>query len=292
MAYVKLTEDGKSFIRKVCSGGSNSLLSGRNTSKTKENPNGVLPLFYPTPEAGAVIIWTSHAKHNGKLITTNQELGEALIDWFDKYGKEFQMDANFIAAQSYQESGYKVWNYALTSTASGISQFLVDAIYDIIIKTSSYIDGYVSIKMSDNEIAAITKNLIGNYNDIDNLRVKTALGRQNRPILHQNVIDNPEIMIKAQYRYMKYLANKYGSLASNVLFGYNRGPGYIRQNYSDSIAAARSKKIGYENEGVDYVYKIFKLLDGKFNYTHLNMSAPTSEFNAFNADVASSNKYS
>jgi hypothetical protein len=110
-----------------------------------------------------------------------------------------------MAAQAHQESGYNVWAYPLSSTASGISQFVVEALYDVVINSRAGINQYVPILITPPEIALITKNINGDLTDINTYKVKTQLGRENRPTLHQNVIDNPEIMIKAQYRYMKYI---------------------------------------------------------------------------------------
>jgi hypothetical protein len=274
MAYVKLTVDGKNFIKKAC---------GTGTSKIIGKNKYVLP--YCSPETSPSKTWEAKAMHKGILIMNNEQLAEALIDWYDTYGMEYQMDANVLAAQAFQESGYVIWNYAKTSTASGISQFISGTVFDVILNSS---------KFTPAEKAALTKGLSGNLLSLATFKVSELIGRQNRPILHQNIIDNPEIMIKAQYVYMKQIANK-NSLTSNALFGYNRGPGYIRPAYSDSIAAAASKGDGYENEGIDYVYQIFNILGNRensrlygyyFGYDFLGMN---NTFNNFEADIAESN---
>ena len=82
------------------------------------------------------------------------------------------------------------------------------------------------------------------------------------------MIDNAEIMIKAQFRYMYNIANQYNSLTSNVLFGYSRGPAYLQENYNDSIQMYKKKKgSDYIVEGVNYVFKIFSILGDKDNKT-------------------------
>ena len=251
-AYV-LTKKGEAFIRAACNFTEdkygNTLLRGK-------NKNGALP--YCDPITPATKIWESHAKYNGNAITTNQQLGEALISWYNKYGNEYKMDANVMAAQAFQESGYYLWNYPQTSTASGISQFITDAVFDVI--TSKNYSNYVA-PMTDAEINAILKDTTGERKTYGNTYdVSSATGKKNRPIMHQNICDNPEIMIKAQFRYMKIIAS-YGktSLTSQVLFGYSRGFGHIQDTYSDSIAHATNSE-GYQNEGIDYVFKIFRYL--------------------------------
>jgi hypothetical protein len=263
--FTPLTKEGENFIRAICKGTGNSLLQGKNKS-------GALP--YCSPATSPTKIWTGNAKDSvGNSITTNEQLGESLIKWFNKYGKLFVMDANVIAAQAYVESGYKIWAYPTTSTASGISQFTVDAMYDIIIcnKFSSYCPP--NTNMTNTEINAI----ITGINEIENKTnsaiydVSTLLGKQNRAIIHQNIINNPEIMIKAQYRYMKYIANAYSQLTSNALFGYSRGPGYVKKVYSDSINFLRKEKGDiYLKEGIEYVFRIFSILGDKNNLTGYN----------------------
>ena len=251
MAYTKLSEEGKRFIRKVCNGSGNSFLQGKSPYKTKNNPHGVLP--YCIPPTSPTYIWAGHPKFNGVPITTNDELANAIINWYDKYAKIYEIDANVVAAQGYQESGYKIWNYALTSTASGISQFIVEAVLSYIIWNIGVSPGFTT-----DEINAITKNIIGENGAAtptekkseSTYSVSTTLGKKNRPILHQNIIDNPEIMIKAQCRYMRNNANK-NSLASVSLFGYSRGPGYIKKTYTESIQSATNGKYTTEGSSID-----------------------------------------
>jgi hypothetical protein len=307
--FTPLTKEGENFIKTICKGTGNSLLQGK-------NKNGVLP--YCDPPTSSNKIWMANAKDSaGILITTNQQLGESLINWFNKYGKLYLMDANVIAAQAYVESGYNIWTYPTTSTASGISQFVVEAMYDIIItnKHSQYCPPNTNMTTSEiNSIVAGIKGIENKtpleitaiINSSTTYDVSGLLGKQNRPTIHQNMIDNPEIMIKAQFRYMKYIANAYSTLASNVLFGYSRGPGFVEKIYSDSINHARKdRKDDYVKEGVEYVFRIFSILGDKnnktgnnkpngiyFGYDNLNMNAPPSQqvvnFDTNNANIAES----
>lgn len=286
MAYKQLTEEGKKFIRNACSAPGNTMLRGKSKIKITDpekryyNPDGVLP--FCSPETSPTKTWISYAKYNGKVLTTNSEVAEAIINWYNKYGKIYEMDANVMAAQAYQESKYVFWAYPLTSTASGISQFLAISVLDVIIQNN-----YSSIKplFTQAEIEAITKDVSGNKLVYSTYDVGTKLGKENRPIMHQNIIDNPEIMIKAQFRYMKYIASRCNGLTSSTLFGYSRGPAYAKSSYTASINhCMANEKPKYEEEGIDYVYKIFNYLGNKsfpglnghyFGYDFLNMTSET-----------------
>ena len=115
------------------------------------------------------------------------------------------------------------------------------------------------ILFTEDEIVAITKDVdLINYENISN-----------RHQLHQNITDNPEIMIKAQFIYMNYIGNKCDYLASSSLFGYNRGHAFVKKNYKDSIISAAKHDLYYEIEGIGYVDKIFKFLIKYFGYNDL-----------------------
>ena len=287
MTVVKLKKEGKDFIRSQCSGTGNSKLRGSAADKKpyKNNPTAVLP--YSSPLTTTSKVWISNPDINGG-IRTNSELAEALIRMYDKYAEIYEMDANILAAQAFQESRYIIWNYAVNSTASGISQFVDNTIYGVIV--SNKYGGF-----TDAERQGITKNMIG-YNFSTSTPPQTPflvdyeLGRKNRPILHQNIIDNIDIMIKAQFIYMKFIGTRCDNLASCTLFGYNRGP-YLLKNPSSSyqswIQAAKEHSSGYEDEGVVYVYRIFKSLYNSFGYKSLNITKQEMEsFDYFNANLS------
>jgi len=286
MATTKLRKQGEAFIRSKCSGSGNSKLRGTASDKKgyKYNPTAVLP--YCSPLTTTSKVWESNPNINGG-IETNGELAEALIRWYNEYAEEFEMDANIMAAQAYQESAFIVWNYAINSSASGISQFVDDAVYDIIMKNTRG-------GMSNSDRQAISKNMIG-YSFPDKVTkvpflTDHNLGRQNRPILHQNIIDNPRIMIKAQFVFMKHISTYCNALASSTLFRYNRGLMTLKttSSYGEVINMAKNPKFGggYENEGINYVYRIFKLLYENFGYRQLNITDEAAEnFDGFNANL-------
>jgi len=322
MTYEPLKEKGKAHIRNICKGNGDSLLVGRITRSSENdygkityNPNAVLPYFYSKPPAtlqsvydawkNTIITWTSKAKdNNGNLITANQQLGEELIKWYDDYGKLFEMNANIIAAQTIAESGFRVWAYPLTSDAAGISQFTTATICDIIfankIPKGASTSTWDKWKITNTEIAALQVNINGDKTNNDTYLLSSSQGKANRAILFQNVIDNPKIMIKAQFRYMKYITEhmlnneKSGGknpqpLASVTLFGYSRGYGHAKATYPDSINhCIANEKAGYKDEGINYVFKIFKTLEDNFGIP-LGMTTPKSQFDPVKANTDGTN---
>lgn len=262
MAYSPLTAEGEKFIRKVCEGNGNSLLQGKHS----------YALPYTTPPATQT--WVCSIKDPAdptKIISSNSQLGEALIYWFNKYAGDFLLDANVIAAQAFAESGYIAWNYAGgDSTASGINQFTMITIFAVITENlGSPVLSNSTTSMSNTDIAALIYNL-RNPQSRDSYNVKSTLPQDaffNRPLLHQNVINNPGIMIKAQCYYMKFFANNSDSLASTALFCYSRGR-FMSPTYSRAIQKCDTNfpsNLDYKKEGLAYVLKIFGILGDKDN---------------------------
>ncbi len=303
MAYKQITEKGKSFIRQVC-GQSTDLFTGK---------NGILPYSNMTTD----VLWQakpsykpSDTSDNVSNITTNAQLAEALIILFDRYAKKYDLDANIIAAQAYAESRYRLWAYPSSdSTASGINQFTMITVYDVIVNNNTPI----TPKFTVNEIATITAGLTNPTSqaayEVDRGTPETiAIAKANRTILHQNIMNNPEIMIKAQCRYMKYFANSCKNLASTSLFCYSRGGAYAADTYSKAIEKAKgNKRKDYEVEGLNYVLKIFGILGDAnnslglsgykpkgyyFGYDDLGMNKyPNPDFNAYDANITESDEY-
>jgi|JFJP01.1.fsa_nt_gi hypothetical protein len=260
--FSAITEDGVNFIKFICIKGmkpdrnGNTLLSGIKTEG--------LPYTGP-PQIKKR--WECNIMYNGARITTGEVLAEALVVWFNKYAAQYQLDANVIAAQAYAESHYIMWNYAGgDSTASGVSQFTMLTIFGIIIDNAGNSD-----KMTSEEIGKITNGLPF-PNGKNSYMVKSDTYQNawaNREQLHQNVINNPDVMIKAQCRYMKNIANSCDSLTSSTLFCYSRGPAYARDTYSKSMQACidgTKSKPTYIDEGLTYVLRIFGILGDKDNY--------------------------
>lgn len=261
-----ITDEGKKFIRKVCKGSKNDLLRGE---------NGPLPFSDDGNGKPVNKSWISNAKFDdGKSITTNEELGEALIDWFEYYGNMYELDPNVLAAQAYVESKYRIWYYTKDTDASGINQFTMAQVYSIVINNFSDVR---PLMWTENEnlnsaLIKITKNLddelsSSSYQPNTNNGVTSKVARLNRPQLHQNIIDNPQIMIKAQARYMRFLSDNCGKLASGTLLSYKCGTAYMANTYSKVIQNIKYKKgvDSFLNDGLDYVLKIFGVLGDKDN---------------------------
>src|SRR5690606_12410655 len=102
----------------------NSALKGKGSSQPK---GGALPdqLFGTgKPQLSPDYLWEANVyDDSNRLITTNDQLALQLIKWYNYYAKEYEIDANIIAAQGFAESAYKVWVFPQTSNAGGISQF-------------------------------------------------------------------------------------------------------------------------------------------------------------------------
>jgi hypothetical protein len=284
MAFKKLIPEkkksknsGEKFIREICKRApAGSLLSGN---------NGPFPFASPAEPNNK--IWTASVPG----VSTNEELGERLIELYNQYAEEYDLDANILAAQAYVESAYKIWIYNSnkreldrSSTASGLVQFTMQTIFGAII--SNNISGVKPFTQEEKD--RLTEG-VKEPNDSNSYKAKdpnNLIAKGNRAILHQNFIDNLDLMVKAQARYMRYIANKCDDLASSTLFGYSRGPAYAATTYSKSIQnlieGRGLSKNGvvdfndpYLKEGLNYVIRVFGLLgdpdnrivgDGKNNF--------------------------
>lgn len=262
---LKITTKGEDFIKEVCRLGGDNLLRGKNN----------YPMPFSDDGNGNLVDkeWVSNPKFNGNIITDQETLAEALITWFNEQGQNYKLDPNILAAQAYVESGYKIWDFKKNITAGGISMFTMQEIYSIIVNNFSD----VTPRMSEtSDIVPIINGLTDNISvtsyqpNSGSIETKT-IARQNRPILHQNIIDNPQVLIKAQARYMKYFSDNCNKLASTSLFCYNRGTSYIADTYSKAIDNLKEDKAINKNtepflkEGLDYVLKIFGVLGDKYN---------------------------
>jgi len=259
----KLTDKGKAFIKEIVNNKGDSLLSGS---------NGSLP--YSDDGNGNLINkeWTVDAKFNNEKLT-KENLSDALISWFNKYANTYELDPNILAAQAYIESGYNLWWYDnKNTTKSGINGFTMSMVYSVII------DNFTNVvpEMSNNDISNLTKNLkfstsSTSYQPLSGNENTRKIAKENREILHQNIINNPKTMIKAQARYMRYLSDNCDNLASTSLFCYRKGTKYMANTYSRAIQKYK-KDLSIKNdtnpkikEGLIYVLKIFGVLGDTLN---------------------------
>ena len=262
----KITNQGESFINEVVNKNGNSLLRGNNG-----------PLPFSDDGNGNVVNkeWVVNAKTkivDGEEITVDN-LADNLISWFNKIANDYELDPNILAAQAYAESGFRLWWYDNNTTKSGINGFTMSMVYSIIVENFSI----VTPKMKETtEIRNLIFNLqapkssssyqptVGNENT-------KQIARRKRTLLHQNIIDNPQIMIKAQARDIRYVSDNSDYLASTSLFCYNKGSKYLANTYSRTIQKYK-KYLGTKSnthpklkEGLDYVLNIFGILGDKNN---------------------------
>ena len=277
-----LTDEGKKFIRAVASGNGNSLLKGNSGPLPLSDDGTGKPV---DKEWTANVEWirrdelgnqTTNAQGVAVVeeITTNGQLADALISWFNFYGRVYALDPNILAAQAYIESGFKVWSYSATNTASGINRFKMLTTYSVILNNF----GGGGPLILPRELVKILNGLseelsITSYQPDDGTPATRGASKLNRPILHQNIIDNPEIMIKAQARYMRYFSETCAKLASSSLLCYHTSNEYVADTYSRTIEKfQKNNGETIVTEGLDYVLKVFgalgdvenKVANGKF----------------------------
>lgn len=261
----QLTETGKVFIRKICEGDNNSLISGKYTYN--------LPF---SDIENTSIIFTAEAKDQlDKEIITNSQLGEALIFWFNKYSDESGIDANLLAAQAFAESGYRLWHYDRRETGSGIINIYAMRAYTHMIKSQfpTTIEEMTTPSLTDEEINKISFGLempnaessyiyLGlNANDSD---IKRSI--KNRKQLHQNIINNPEISIKVLASLMAEITTRNGNRTPDTLFAFNRDIYLVADRYAIMLDTA-GRKYGDQAvaESTEYVNRIFGILGDKNN---------------------------
>jgi hypothetical protein len=222
-------------------------------------------------------------KHNNLFVNTDltytkEEYYDNLIAWVEKYAKEYDLDSNILMAQIFTESAFKPGVYNVNPStkrinAMGLTQFLLISINDVIF-------GRFGSEFTQAEKDAISNGIT--------LNSKGFIPGTKRTELLSNIANNPEIMVKAQCVYMKKaVADRIKSdLASICLYCYNRGPGFIKESYGDTILTyvnkgldPKLKKKPYKEpptyqspptEGTAYVKKIFDLLKTYFGYKDLD----------------------
>ncbi|MFW6219858.1 MAG: N-acetylmuramoyl-L-alanine amidase [bacterium] len=270
----KLSNFGIEFINFICSGG-DSISDRRNGGNRPEDnnllkgTNGVM-LYSNNPDTGNAINkeWTAEIKNDsGEIITENQELAPLLIQWFNKYGKEYDLDPNVLAAQCYILTKFRMWYYPNTkedSTASGLVQMEMNDVYNMIVKN---FNGTFSTSDFNTITNGLTDPDLQTSYEPQNVNPDVSrISRINRGILHQNIINNPKIMIKYYARIMSYLANNCNKLTSSTLFCYYRGSRYTSNTYSNVIKKAQKEKgETFTNDGLDHVLKVFGVLGDKAN---------------------------
>jgi len=269
MGFKPLTKQGEQFIRDACNANANNL-------------SGSLPYALGRSNSPANTVFTAKPMFNGVPISDSATLANALITWFNQYCSDnnYSLDANIIAAQTFVESGYQLWQYSNSgdpnkSSAMGISQLYDNEIWNLFFNG----DGAAVTNPKDQSIfdaqqAAISVNLNGDLTDIRNIvpfstnsttsTNLVAIG--NRSQLFQNIMNNAEIMIQTQCKYMSQLGVANNNLASSTLFAYAVSGDITSKTYNDAINYA--VKLGLPiRDGSNYVQNVFKVLGGRYKKT-------------------------
>lgn len=287
----RITKTGENFIRTICSGTSNSLISGRYSYNL---PFGATE-FVPTT-------FTSNAyDHLGNKIISNAQLGEALIFWFNKYAQLNDIDANILAAQAYEISKFNLWHYGKADSTSGINGFMSIRVYRHIVMSTepATLEGMISpdAQFSDSEVNKIISGLTDPYIresyiyrgvEATNDTITVALG--NRVQLFQNIIDNPEIMIKAQANLFNEITRRNGGIVANTLFAYCKDYQLSGTSYNDILFnAGRANGNIFVKDGVDCVERIFGYLGDENNQYIPKLKKPKGLWFGYNIDFTQDN---
>ena len=261
----KITSTGENFIRTICSGTTNTLISG----------NYEYNLSFSTIQDESFIFTSSAIDHLGNLIVNNQQLGEALIFWYNKYAELNDLDANILAAQGFAESNYRLWHYSRRDSGSGIADFVSIRVFRHIVNSDrpETIEALSSPRFTDEEINKITNGLTDPfsktsyiYRGQETTPSVLQIAINNRVQLFQNIIDNPEIMIKAQSNLMREIVERNNNLTANSLFSYDRNYLLSASSYPNLLdQAGRRFGDNYVQAGVDYVDRIFRYLGDRDN---------------------------
>ena len=235
----QLTTQGMAFIRRVCAteNQNNRLLRG----KAAQNVGGNFPLPNTNPAIDSNHEWVCRPRlsyESNEIITTGAQLAEALIVWFNALGFKYKVDANIMAAQAYVESKFQLWAYS--PTAMGISQFTMETIHFVIVNNLGKQLNSTDILYRDIITSGLTNPLtITSY---QTRKENNPTPSQNKALLHQRLCDNPLILLDAQFKYMRWIADKTNNLASSTLFCFNRGFAYAMPTYSATIESCIKKK--------------------------------------------------
>lgn len=223
--YKEITEIGKSFIKRSVN--SINIISGLHTNKYSS-------LDY--------ITFTS---------TYNINSYSDLIDLFEKYAKEYDLDANIVAANTFEESNFKFWEYSSTG-ALGISQITRVKWKDVFRSNS--------ILTPEEKELILPSSIFYSEDSISNT--------DNLVTLHTNICNHPDISIKYQCHILANIAKKSDNLASVALLCYNQGEKFISSDYDVSLLKLQNdpKYSGNYNEGFNHVVKVFNRLTNSFGY--------------------------
>jgi hypothetical protein len=256
----KLLPEAIQFINRKFIEETGKLLTGKQTYK----------LPYSNIPQGTIFTANVRDK-NGNIITTEDKYKKLIIEAYNEFGELYKIDPNILLAQAYRESNFRTYAYSPTG-ALGFTQFIPATVFDTFVANNQIIRYNDSRDLSIQEKALITTGLVGNIRTkstffYDNKFKTNTDYITNRGTLHQNLMDNPRTMIKAQFLLMDYIGSRNENIATASLFAYNRGSGLKSLGYSDIVSKYISSKRPNLEEGTTYVNKIFDILVRNFNYS-------------------------
>lgn len=201
-----------------------------------------------------------------------EKFANDLISWINEYSKTFNINANIMAAQMYQESLFMPGAFNQVDShlnAMGINQATLIYINDTFIVNTKK-----SSKFTKEEKDKIFKNI----SFIQSGNNKGQISYVDRPILLQNIFDNPKIMIKAQAIQLSSFKTDYNTngIATMCLYFYAQGADKTT-SYPSSIIYKINK--GYDKvnrpenpptQGTHYNKSIFDSLKKNFGFTNLD----------------------
>jgi hypothetical protein len=262
--YVPITQAGKDYVKRVYFSNPN----GNNRLQGSKN----IPVSNTNIAAGTYIIAKPY--YNGKLITTNIELYDAIIYWYTYYcgASQYNLNANVLTAQAEHESAFIIWIYDAPgvggiASATGIGQFLPAAIWDIML-TNNY--SYITPLFTQAEINKLSVGFthpVSYYQGLSNNNGHNLNAfisdMTNTTALYYNMINNPDLCIKGHCRYMAFFANHCNHIASASIACYFQGVKYAATSYTDVLAkmspSIRSKVQTYNNQLFTSLKKNFQL---------------------------------
>jgi hypothetical protein len=256
----KLTKKGEDFIKSVC---------GTGDDKIKGRYKYDLPFSNLTPTG-----FTANAvDHNSRPINNNEQLADALIFWYNKYANNNDIDANTLAAIGFVDSGYVLWHYDMFTSGCGIANFKSKRVFSNIVAQPTTLESLQTERLIRSEINIITSDMIEPdqrssyyYGGRSVTEASLEIAINNRDILYQNIIDNPELMIKAQAALYKEVLIRNEGLRANSLFAYSRDVLLEETNYRLMLdTAGRKYNDDYVREGIIFVKRVFGVLGDENN---------------------------
>lgn len=297
--YVPITTEGAQFITNVCT---NNGKSNNGNDKLQGRKNILLPWSIIT---NLNTIYKSNAKsgifpHKGEPITTNQGLASELVSWYNYYcgSDQFDLNANVVAAQGRIESAYTVWAFN-SINATGIGQFLLRATWGFMLTNSTA----TLPKFTDEEIATLTNGFVhplSYYTALGDGGFKKCLqsdedSKINRTALYQNMINNPDLCIKGQARYLRYNADLCKRSAASSIACYFQGHAYAAPTYMEVLGKIpesitdNTGKVRYARQDAqNYNTKLFTFLRDNFKLKQLSIPENNTP-NPYQVNVNNSN---